>query len=160
MDVVAKTHSRQMIHGYKLRLAALHAEHLDEADRNVLECGKMQKKVVLLEHHAEGTALFRNGIFCCLEELSSRPLVTHQGAIHVDVAAVDVLELVDAAEHGAFAAPGCSENADDFSCVDVQIDGLKNFDAVEVFAQRSDFDDGVHITSPKLAQRSVDLLAG
>ena len=82
----------------------------------------MREQVEILEHHAHAPALGGDASFAHRSEVAAVPLVSQQVTVEIDGAAVDLLELVDAADEGGLAGPGRTDDDHDLALVDVEAD--------------------------------------
>ena len=74
------------------------AAHLDRCLDDVLERCLMREEVEALEHEADVATLLGNGRFLVLDELAVVLAIADQLAVDLHHAAVDLLEMVDAAQ--------------------------------------------------------------
>ena len=100
--------------------------HIHRGFNEVLQHGHVGEQVELLEHHAHfaGNAahFILVYIFC-----SSAGVLAESLAIDDDAALVNGFQLVQAAEQGAFATAGGTDNGHHFALIDLQINALQDF---------------------------------
>jgi len=122
MRLFGDAHFGQELHGLGLCffLAAL-AHHLLR-QHDVLQHRQVRKEVELLEHHAH---LGAHGVDI---------LCRVQGdAVNDDLAAVEFLQAVDAAQQGRFSRARWPDNHHYLAFTDIQADAAKRFDHAERF---------------------------
>src|SRR5205807_8707369 len=80
------------------RLLLRHAEHADRRLDHVLQRRLVREEIEALEHHPDLRALLRDAPLGVLGELPVALAIADQLAVDRDAAAVDLLEMVDAAD--------------------------------------------------------------
>ena len=98
---------------------------------DVLEHRHVREEVEPLEAHADVAALGGDPLVGEAVQRAAAVLVAHQVAVDPDPAAVDGLELVDAAQERRLARPGGAEQHDDLAAAHVHVDALEHLGAVE-----------------------------
>ena len=91
----------------------------------------MREKVEPLEDHADLATLGRDGLVVQAVQRAIAVLVAHQLPIDPDPAAIDGLQLVDAAQEGGLARARGAEQADHLPLVHVHVDALEDLVVVE-----------------------------
>ena len=82
------------------------AAHVDRRLDDVLERGHVREEVEALEDHPDLLALPRDVALLVLDQLAAHLAVADEVAVHEDPAALDLLEVVDAADEGGLAGAG------------------------------------------------------
>jgi len=100
----------------------------DRRQDHVLEHGQVREQVERLEHDAEAAAGGHH---------RGRG-VGHDLAVQQDVAVVDVLQQVDAAQQRRLARARCADEADDLVLGDDQVDALEHLQFTEGLVQSFD----------------------
>ena len=91
----------------------------------------MGEEVEALEDHADVAALPGDLLVVQAVQLAAAVGITHEFAVDPDPAAVDRLQLVDAAQEGRLARTRGSEEADHLTLVDVHVDALEHLIGAE-----------------------------
>ena len=115
-------------------LPASDALHLDRCLHDVLEGRHVREQVEALEHHADVAALLRGILRVQLVQLAGGLPVADQLAVDVELAAVDLLQVVDAAQEGRLARPGRPDQAHHLAAPDGQRDALEHLQRAELLA--------------------------
>jgi hypothetical protein len=106
-----KPHFGEQSVGARAGVRLRHAEHRARPFGDVLPRGEMRKQLEALEHHAHAAA-----------HRAKRPLLARQlRALELDVAAVERLEAVRAAEKRGLAGPRRADQAHDLASVHVEV---------------------------------------
>ena len=107
------------------------AVHADRSFRDVLRDGQVREQVEALEHHADAGALARDGAVVQFVQLVPDAAEADELAGDEDGAAVDALELVDAAQEGALARARRPDDADDLARRHPERDALQHLKRAE-----------------------------
>src|SRR5579875_2139347 len=94
----------------------------------------MGEEVELLKDHPDLGTLAPYFALVQLVDPLAALLVADQLAVDVEAAAVDLLEVVDAAEKCRLAASGGADDDDDLARVDLEVDAAQDLEAAVVFA--------------------------
>jgi hypothetical protein len=137
----------EQLAGPRFGLGARHAVPLNQAEEHVVEDVQVREEVVGLENEAEAAA-HRHRV--------------HGGvgdhlAVQEDVAVVDLLEQVDAAQKRRLARPGGADQRDRLVFVDGEIDAAQDLELAEGLGDAPDLDDrlaGAHERALPRSQRS------
>jgi hypothetical protein len=87
----------------------------------------------LLEDHPHCLALAGDLMVGKGEQTVSVTTVSGDLSINRDVAGIDLLELVYAAQEGAFSGAGWPDDADDLTLLDLELDIPQNMKVTEIF---------------------------
>src|SRR5690348_12552398 len=79
---------------------------MQRRDHDVFKCGEMRKQVERLEHHADLGADLLDSLLAVDEESSIPPIAVDRLTLDIDRAAVQDLEMIDAAKHGRLSGTG------------------------------------------------------
>ena len=107
------------------------AENPDRSLGDVLEGGHVGEEVEALEDHADRGALPGHLGFLQLVEGVALLAVADDGAVDGDPPAVDLLQVVDAAQEGGFARAGRAEDHHHLAAAHVQVDALEHLEAAK-----------------------------
>ena len=129
--LVAEAHLLEQLERPRPRLLLAHALDLDRRLHDVLQRRHVREEVEALEHHADVAALRRHLLVGEVVQVPALLAVAHEVAVDPDAAAVDRLELVDAAQERRLARARRPEQADDLAAVHVEVDALEHLGAVE-----------------------------
>ena len=124
-------HALEQLHRALLRLGLGQAQHLDRADRHVLQDAHVREQVEALEHHAE---LGAHG-----GELP--PLLGKGLALDEDLAGIDRLEAVDGAAERRFAGARGADHHDDLALSNGKAHVLEHMELSEVLVHMAELDD-------------------
>src|SRR5260370_1237059 len=85
----------------------------------------MREQIEALKDHADLGPLSGNFLFPQLIELSGGLAIPDELPVDVQLAAVDLLQMVDAAKEGRLAGTGRADDAHDLAGVDLKINSLE-----------------------------------
>ena len=125
-------HALEQLHRALLRLGLGQAQHLDRADRHVLQDAHVREQIEALEHHAE---LGAHG-----GELAA--LLRQRDALDEHLAGVDGLEAVDRAAHRGLAGTGRPDDDEDLAAGDGKVDVAQDMQVTEMLVNMAELDDG------------------
>src|SRR5437588_2769980 len=91
----------------------------------------MWEEVEALEDEADLGANTGNGGLAVLHQLSIDFAITDHFSFYVDVAAIDLLQVVDAAQHGGFAGAAGADNYNHLSTFDGEVNFIQDGQAAE-----------------------------
>ena len=121
--LVGQTDALQQLHGFLVGLCLLHQAQTHGGQRDVLLHRQVGEEVEMLEHHAHFLAHMVNvvvGDFLAVED---------------DMAAVRLLQTVQAAQKGGFAAAGGADQHNAVTLVDGQVHAFQHLKAAVVLLQ-------------------------
>ncbi len=110
VDLLGKSHLAQHRFGELARFGGRHVLHHLGRQGDVLLDAEMGEEVETLEHDADMLAQ--------LAQVGAR--IVHHGAVERHRAALDRLQAVHAAQHGALARAGAADDGDDLALLDFQ----------------------------------------
>ena len=129
--LVLEPHPLEQGDGPLARGGLLLTPDLDRRLHDVLERRLVREEVEALEDHADLASLGGDALVGQPVQHAAAVVIADEVAVDPDPAAVDRLELVDAAQEGGLPRPGRAEEADDLAGVHVQVDALEDLVAVE-----------------------------
>src|SRR5581483_4753938 len=129
--LVAEADAREQAHALFGGLLLRVAEHVDGRLGDVLERRLVREEVEALEDHADLRPLAGDALLRVLDELPLLLPVADEVAVHRDPAAVDLLQVVDAADERRLAGPGRPDDADRLPLLDVERDALQHLEPTE-----------------------------
>ncbi len=131
--------------GIRACLIALHTPYADRRFHDVFQRRKVGKKIESLEHHANFGPLPGDVLLAVLHQAPSPLMVAYHVAVDVNVAAVDLFQVVDATQESAFSGPRRPNDHDDFILPDVQIDVLERVERSVEFVYLLGLDDDIAV---------------
>ncbi len=107
----------------------------------------MREQVEALEDHADLLALQRDVLLLVLDQLLAAAglAVADEVAVHEDAAALDLLEVVDAADEGRLAGARRADDDDGLLALDLEADVLEDVQPAEPLVDVAGVDDHVHV---------------
>ena len=114
---------------------------LDRRLDDVVQRGQVREQVEALEDHPDLLALAGDVALASSTSLPSCLAVADQVAVHEDPAALDLLEMVDAADERGLARAGRPDDDDDLAPRDRQRDPLEHLEPAERFLDVGRLDD-------------------
>ncbi len=91
----------------------------------------MREEIEALEDHPDLLALLRDVLLAILDQLPADLAVTDEMAVHEDPAALDLLQVVHAANEGGLAGAGGPDDDDDLLPLDRHRDALEDVEPAE-----------------------------
>jgi hypothetical protein len=142
--LVGEAYAREQARGELVRLAAVHAPHAHRPGLDVLGGRHVREEVEALEDHPDLLALARDVAVAVLHEPPAGAAVADRMAVDEDLALVDPLEVVDAADERRLAGAARPDDADDLAPLHVEVDAAQRRDVAValVHAARLDGRDG------------------
>src|SRR5581483_5680252 len=137
--LVAEADAREQAHALFGGLLLRVAEHVDGRLGDVLERRLVREEVEALEDHADLRPLAGDALLRVLDELPLLLPVADEVAVHRDPAAVDLLQVVDAADERRLAGAGRADDADRLPLLDVERDAFQHLEPPEAL---------VHVLGP------------
>src|SRR5436305_2996507 len=116
LGLLRNAHALEIEHGGLLRLLLRHLAHPDRREGKILQDREMGEEVELLKHHADLAA----------DRLDVLDVGGELDAVDDDLAALMLLEPVDAADHRRFAGAGGAADDDALALADLQRDVLEH----------------------------------
>src|SRR6478736_6402838 len=107
---------------------------MERRDHDVLERREMREQVEGLEHHADLGADLVDSLLPVDDQFAIPHVSVDRLAVDIDRAAVQRLEVIDAAEHGRFSGARRADAADDLALVDLERDIPQDDEMAEGFA--------------------------
>jgi hypothetical protein len=123
-------HPLQEVHRPRFGVPLRHALHLHRRQHAVLQHGQVGKQVEVLKHHADLAA----------DGVDAADVAGEQHAVDNDVAALEVLQPVDAAQHGGLAGAGRAADDDALAAGDGQVDVGQHVELAVPLVQPGDLD--------------------
>src|SRR6478735_5471225 len=160
VGAVGESDPAEEVAGQFLRLASRPSERGPWRFGDVLERGEVREQVEVLEDHADVHALSEDVSFSELVQGVARAAETDDVAVDRDVAAVHLLELVDAAQQRALPGPRRAQHHGHLAVIDREIDAVEHLVLSVALADVVHHDhrmiDDIERTPARVVARSID----
>src|SRR5688572_11263820 len=123
-------HALEVVHRHLFRFLLRHLAYPDRRQGQVLDDGQVREQVEVLEHHPDFAAHL----------VDLLQVMRQLGAVDYDLAALVLLQAVDAADHGRLAGTGRAAHHDALALVDRQVYVLEDMKLAEPLVDRAHFD--------------------